>query len=92
MCPGVWGLRYGGKITRKSEACSQNGKKNVIIYEIIFSFFLLLLLLRVRATYDSRLYCHFEAISPFGGEFAYFLRRSYHENSLSIQVLVWLTN
>ena len=46
----------------------------------------------VRATYDSRLYCHFEAISPFGGEFAYFLRRSYHENSLSIQVLVWLTN
>ena len=45
MCPGVWGLRYGGKITRKSEACSQNGKKNVIIYEIIFSFFLFLLLL-----------------------------------------------
>ena len=47
MCPGVWGLRYGGKITRKSEACSQNGKKNVIIYEIIFSFFLLLLLLQL---------------------------------------------
>ena len=45
MCPGVWGLRYGGKITRKSEACSQNGKKNVIIYEIIIFFLLLLLLL-----------------------------------------------
>ena len=45
MCPGAWGPRYGGKITRKSAACSQNGKKNVIIHENIFSFFLLLLLL-----------------------------------------------
>ena len=34
MCPGVWRLRYGRKITRKSEACSQNGKKNVIIYDM----------------------------------------------------------